>query len=821
MNYKNSFFTIFLIVLLCLQASAQQKLNFNQNWQFTSIEIKGDTGRVHVGTNFKDQFLTENVSVGNSAINEKTYSYSQEIKHLNRAIWQKVSLPHSAFLEDLVVKRAREGVAYYKKNFAIPSDYKGKRLTLEFEGAMQIAWIWINGKFVCRHLGGYLPFIIDITNFARYGQQNSIMVKLDNRPSPFVPPGKEVNKMDFLYYSGLYRNVWLNVKNPLHITDANFIERIGGGGIFVTYPEVEAVKAVMNIRTNVINEDINSNIFSIKQELLDSRGRIITMKQDTKILLEKGKDRHYSQQLIVKDPMLWSPDHPYLYHLRTTLWEKGKMVDKKVTKIGIRSFYISKETGFLLNGKPLRLTGSNRHMNYPWIGNALSNNANARDAILIKQSGMNCIRLAHYPQAPSFYDACDSLGILLIDCVPGWQYYNRDSEFINNSFNDIRQTIRRDRNHPSILLWEVSLNEAYPPADYRCKQVEVAKSEWPSGLNFYTSGDSYFTKACYDVPYDDWADNIEKRNNTTYPNQAYLIREYGDFEFGGTKSTTRQTRNKGENGLLQQAWNLQWEHNRNRQTYPRCIGDLTWEFVDGISGYMPGIQGWGIVDIKRIPKYSYYFFQSQRRDWKPMCYIANDWVSQDSISKVIVYSNCDKVALFVNGKKILCQKPDNGPDYPYGNLEYGGKLFSCGDCKGLSSPPFTFNNVKFIPGELKAVGYKKDKPVISYSVHTPKCPGQLKLVVDTKGIPLKADGSDVVFVRAYVLDKSGNPVLTASNKIKFSITGDARIISPTVVKAEAGIATILLQTGKKHSKITIFATSIGLSSCSKVVEIKK
>src|SRR5699024_8737908 len=136
------------------------------------------------------------------------------------------------------------------------------------------------------------------------------------------------------------------------------------------------------------------------------------------------------------------------------------------------------------NGKPVRITGSNRHMNYPWIGNALSNHANYRDAKLIKEAGINFIRLSHYPQDPSFYDACDRLGIMLIDCTPGWQFFNKSKFFKQNAFKDIRQMIRRDRNHPSVVLWETSLNEAYPPSSFRCRQVEVACSEWWGIGNF-------------------------------------------------------------------------------------------------------------------------------------------------------------------------------------------------------------------------------------------------------------------------------------------------------------------------------------------------
>ncbi len=404
---------------------------------------------------------------------------------------------------------------------------------------------------------------------------------------------------------------------------------------------------------------------------------------------------------------------------------------------------------------------------------------------------------------------------MLIDAAPGWQFFNQSQEFINNDLSDIRQMIRRDRNHPSIVLWEVSLNEAYPPADFRCMQVQCAKNEWGDTLNFYTSGDSYYTKACYDIPYDDWADNIDARNNTTYPDHPYLVREYGDYEFGGDLSTSRQPRSGGENGMLQQAWNLQWEHNRNRQLFPRCIGDLTWAFFDGVSGNLTGIKSWGIADIQRIAKFSYYFFQSQKRNnARPMCYIANYWDGSGSTNKVIVYSNCDEVALYVNGKKIADQYPDNGPDAPYGTaLDKGGLPFDAGNAKALSSPPFTFKDIKFAPGELMAIGYNgAHEQAASDTVYTPGAAAKIQLSAATEGVGLKADGADVIFVYAKVVDAKGHAEPNDTSKVRFRISGPAKIISPSCTQAEAGIATILLQSTTQAGSIKVMAYSAGLKT---------
>ncbi|MDE1193353.1 MAG: glycoside hydrolase family 2 TIM barrel-domain containing protein [Arachidicoccus sp.] len=816
-SYK-PFFSALILLSIYQHVFSQQKINFDYNWRFTSIEFTRDNVQKKAGKNWNDQFSTEKVSVIDSSLSAQL-PLDNTLEPVKNHEWSDVTLPHVAFPEPLIVNQPREGIAYYKKDFNIPDSLNGKIITLEFEGAMQIAWVWINGSFIKRHLGGYLPFVIDLTHIIKYGRKNTIVVRLDNRSNLQVPPGKPVNHLDFLYYSGLYRDVWLTIQNPLHITNANQIDRAAGGGIFVTYPSVSENKAVVDIKTNVINEFHKGIEFVLKQELYDMEGKLAAITTNENLSIEKGNDKQYHQQLMVTYPALWSPDSPNLYKLYSKVIIGKKVIDEKITKIGIRSIHIDVRHGLLINNKPVRLEGTNRHQSYPWIGNALSDNANYRDAIMIKNAGMNCVRLAHYPQDPSFYDACDSLGILLIDCVPGWQFFNQSATFINNNFSDIRQMIRRDRNHPSILLWETSLNETYPAASFRCKQVEVAKSEWPSGNNFYTSGDSYFTKACYDVPYDDWADNIEARNNTTYPDNPYLIREYGDYEFGGDLSTSRQLRGNGEDGLLQQAWNLQWEHNRNRQMYPRCIGDLNWAFFDGVSGNLSGIKSWGIADIMRIPKFAYYFFQSQKKNAAPMCYIANYWDGKDTSGKVIVYSNCDEIKLLLNGKDIAHQYSDQGPDTPYKTaLDKGGHPFDDGNARGLSSPPFTFSNTNYVPGELKAVAYRDGREVTSYVVHTPGKAAKICLEQATQGIPLQANSSDVIFVYAKIVDSAGNLVVNDSSMVHFYINGPAKLISPNLTKAEAGIATVLLQGATKPGLIKLTAESNGLREC--IIEVK-
>ncbi|UAY55524.1 glycoside hydrolase family 2 protein [Arachidicoccus terrestris] len=818
------------LLMIIADAPAQAQLvmeplqKFNTGWEFTALAFTHADGQKTgvkrgLGKDWSDQFNVQVVNKEDTDYKDSSTNFDQERARLKAAKWQKVILPHTAFIEPVPIETPTEGYAYYRKTFTVPSKLKGKIIQLAFDGVMQIADVWINGRFVKRHQGGYLPFTLDLTDRLNYGKKNTIFIKVDNRASPLIPPGKPVTKLDFIYYSGIYRDTWLHITDPLHITIATAIHTTGGGGVFIHYEGLERAgehRGRIKIRTNIQNQDRRARTFRIVQRLVDQKGRQAGRWQTPMQQLPAGTDSTFVQNVLVEHPHLWSLEDPYRYTLVTSIMQNGVTIHQVRTRIGLRTIRITKEKGLLINDQPVRLMGSNRHMNYPWIGNALSDNANIRDAVLVKRAGINALRLGHYPQDPSFYDACDSLGILLIDCIPGWQFFNKAASFKALVMRDIREMIRRDRNHPAVFLWEVSLNEAYPPKEFRVAQSAVAHREWQDSTDFYTSGDSYFTKAAWDVPYDDWNGDPGARNNTTYPDHPFLVREYGDYEFGGGESSSRKSRAAGEKALLQQAWNLQWEHNRNQVYYPRCIGDMTWAFFDGMAGLTNIVEYWGMADLYRIPKFSYYFFQSQKRKPNPMVYIANYWEKgPNNKRKVIVYSNGDSVRLSVNGRQIATQGPDRGPDRPYGtDLEKGGHPFTGGDASHLASPPFTFRAVPFQAGELKAEGIQRGKVVAISNVYTPGKPVRIQLSVADQGVPLQADGADAVFIHATLMDAAGHPVFSAdsasSRLIQFSVHGSARIVSPELSATQAGIATILLQSTGKRGEIEIEATAEGL-----------
>jgi beta-galactosidase len=824
---KQSFLLIllsFLFQFVFAQTSSKKILDFDHGWELYRIE---DTAHfqnqavIRKGTTFASQFNYDVIakrnqsadSIVNAEITEALQGYKTEYPKIATLKWEKVALPCPARYEEKLNpgKDQFVGICYYRKKFVIPADIKNKLLSIKFDGAMQVASVWVNGKFVMQHQGGYLPFSVPLKDTK---PENEIIVRLDNRDNPNTPPGKPLAKLGFLYWSGIYRDAWLIADNSIHITDPVESNTVAGGGIFVRYENVSDCSATILIKTEIENSlSQSTGGIKVKQTILDKNGKSIQQINSNPFSLKEKTKKEAEQNIVLKNPRLWSPDNPYLYQLITEVWLKGNLVDKKTTPIGIRTLSYSRWEGFKLNGKPLRIVGTNRHQDHPFIGNALSDNEQYRDLKRIKEAGMNFVRLAHYPNDPSVYDICDSLGIMVADPIPGWQFFNNNILFKERVFRDIRQMIRRDRNHSCVIMWEASLNESYPPDSFRIRSSYIAHEEYP-GNQCFTSGDIYGSiKTAWDVPYNGWEDPFG-RPQDVQPERPGFVREYGDYEFGGSESTTRVNRSNGEKDLLANSWNFQWEHNllRGPEYYPWTIGDANWAFFDGFEAPDTTTSDWGVMDVYRIPKFSYYFFRSQMdndlkingADNKPMIFIANWWAPRDTTTKVIVYSNCDEVALYINNKLIKKQKPDNGPDSPYGDWEKGGNSFDGGNSRHLQHPPFTFTDIKFEKGELKAVGYIRNKVADSTVRRTPEQPDSLHIEVNFVGKPLISDGADVVFVYVSVTDKNGTVnVLDNSTQVQLEVSGAATIVSPAISKVRGGIASFLIRSKDAHGLILL------------------
>ncbi len=711
----------------------------------------------------------------------------------SEAGWETVTLPHTPRIEKYDETHPWQGICWYRKTIAPDPAWAGKRVSVQFGAAMQIAQVWVNGNPKVTHLGGYLPFTVDLTEDAATGKPLVIAVRLDNRDTKLVPPGKPTNDLDFNYPGGLYRGVKLIVTDPVHVSDPIAANIVAGGGVFVTYSDVSDQSATVHVKTDVANDgETLAHQCRVRSTLLDGAGQAVAEAISEPTLLSAHDHHEFVQTLLVDSPKLWHPDHPNLYTLRTTVSREGTPTDEIHTRIGIRSFVLDNRVR--INGQEFHMMGSNRHQEYPYLEYALSPNAGKRDAQRIKDGGFNHIRLSHYPQDPAFLDACDELGILVQAPVPGWQIFNENPSFVSGTYQNIRDLIRRDRNHPSIIFWEPNLNETGPPKDWCRTAWEIAHEEYP-GPECYTFGDAYPGG---------WHPGWDVK---------HFIREYGDFGFGGNESTSRQTRGQGELAMLQQVWNFQWSHNGDWAQWSdpksKFYGDATWVMFDYNRGYYPKQEHSGMMDIFRLPKYVYYFFQSQRDpallrtdvESGPMVFVASDWTQRTSPSRVVVFSNCDAVELSANGKIIARQKPDSGPDTPYSpkkadladtnGTQYdnsGGYMFDGGNAKHLDHPPFTFVGVPYVPGTLKAIGYLAGKPVAEMTVRTPGDPSSLRLTFDTQRRPLAADGADAIFVRAEILDKNGTVVpLNALPSLKLTVSGPAHLVATDSLHVEAGV----------------------------------
>lgn len=793
MNKKNIvFFALSLLFALPLGAHS---IKINTDWEFQrlkkeqkQIEIKNQ------GSDWSSQFNIQHVEAQNQALAVHPDTLKQEFNQLSMGNWEKINLPHTPFVEPLVVLHQWQGICYYRKILNVSKKEIDKQLWLEFEGAMHLADVWVNGQHLIQHSGGYTPFVVDVTGMLHADRGNEILVRLDNRNNPLIPPGKPLETLDFCYYGGLYRDVNLIVKHPVHITHPIMANEVAGGGIFVTYPYVSKQEAEIKVKTQVSNKVGTQRHLTIRHTLYEwskkkGRGKKVAL-VESPLVLAAGTTQHHTQQFTVNNPKLWYPDSPALYVLCTEVMDGRKVTDCEDTRIGIRRIEMTREKGFVINDKPLKLEGSNRHQEYPYVGNAISDQAQYRDMYQIRDNGFNTVRLGHYPQDPSVLEACDELGLLVIEPIPGWQFFNKAQGFVDHTYKDIRDLIRRDRNHPSVIMWETTLNESWPPKSWKDQAVRIAHEEFP-GDQCYTSGDTYGYDG-FDVCYNDWKEGYNRPNTTSKPG---FIREYYDYEFGGHYSTTRVTRGDGDYALMQNAWNAQWSHNRYRAYYPWTIGGAVWSMYDYNRGCCDNICYSGLADLFRLPKFGLLYFRTQMKEGTftpagPMTYevfINSHWL-EGSSDTLQVYGNVDEVKLQLNGRVIARQYPDDKPS----TSEYVSRPDG-GNAENIDFPPFTFFNVNWERGELKAIGYKDGKTVAEHVVRTPGAVEAMDITYFESGV--SASCRDLLIVYVNLKDLQGTGCFGENNReVKLEVLQGGELRGPATIKAEAGVASFLVAT---------------------------
>lgn len=739
--------------------------------------------------------------------------------------WEVVQLPHG--LENLPTEASGcvnyQGEAWYRKHFSPDSRLNGRKLFLHFEAIMGKSKVWVNGKLMTEHFGGYLPVIVDISNEINWGKDNIITVWTDNSNDPAYPPGKPQEVLDFSYFGGIYRDCWLVSHDQVHITDPNFENVVAGGGLFVAYDRVSSAQSDITLKLHVRNEKKQSFGGKVEYELIDTAGvKKAFFSQRLNILPDSAISVDGLMRL--KNPELWSPESPYLYTLNVRIKDgKGRVVDGYRRRIGIRSIEFKGKDGFWLNGHPYEkpLIGANRHQDFAIVGNALSNSLHWRDAKKLRDAGLKVIRNAHYPQDPAFMDACDELGLFVIVNTPGWQFWNDKPIFAQRVFSDIRNMVRRDRNHPSVWMWEPILNETWYPADFAKKTRTTVDEEYPypycyCGCDATARGKEHFRILFTHPTLGDAEDALQSMVDSI----TYFTREWGDNvdDWSSHNSPSRVSRAWGEVPMQVQAKHYaspDYQYTCYEtlfQTSRQHVGGCLWHSFDHQRGYHPDPFYGGLMDVFRQPKYSYYMFMAQRDPRKsniiaetgPMIYIAHE-MTPFSPRDVTVYSNCDEVRLtvFKDGKQYAYKKPVREKGMPSPVIRFEN-VYDFMEDKGLS------RRGKRAEVYMLAEGLIDGKVVVTEKRIPARRPSKIVLWLDNNGVDLVADGSDLVTVVAGVADADGNIKHLNNYHIRFSIEGEGGIVGDESVLANPrpvvwGTAPILVRSTLNSGKIKIRA----------------
>lgn len=744
--------------------------------------------------------------------------------------WNLVSLPDG--IEYVPTEASGcvnyQGEVWYRKHFTPEVSWKGKQLFLHFEAIMGKSKVWINGTLVNEHFGGFLPVIANVTEYIKYGEDNVIAVWADNSNDPSYPPGKPQDQLDFTYFGGIYRDCWMIVHNNVFITDPNYENETAGGGLFVSFGQISEKSAEVRLDAHIRNLSDKSFSGKVAYQLFDKDNRLVCQ-ADKSFSVSKGKARKTSLTLTVENPELWEPDSPYLYQLHVLIKDKsGQTVDGYRRRIGIRSIEFKGKDGFWLNGKPYPypLIGANRHQDFAVIGNALSNSLHWRDAKKLRDAGLRVIRNAHYPQDPAFMDACDELGLFVIVNTPGWQFWNNEPVFAQRVYSDIRNMVRRDRNHPSVWMWEPILNETWYPEDFAKNVVDILHEEYPypycyAGCDVTAKGHEYFP-----IHFTHPLNGAGGAFNTATmdPKISYFTREWGDNvdDWNSHNSPSRVNRAWGEVPMLIQAQGYaktDYKYTCYDALYRNTrqhMGGCLWHSFDHQRGYHPDPFYGGIMDAFRQPKLSYYMFCSQRpaetndkliAENGPMVFIANA-MTPFSPKDVTVYSNCDEVRLTYckDGKQLVYKKEKTN--------------------EGMPSPVITFKDVwdvmydkqlararKHADSYLLAEGLVDGKVVATHKVMPARRPSQIKLWADNEGMQTTADGSDLITVVAAITDDNGNIKRLNNCHIKFEIEGPGELVASeeTFTNPRAvqwGTAPILVRAKAQEGSIKIKASVV-------------
>jgi beta-galactosidase len=751
-------------------------LNFNEGWKF----YKGDVS------------------------NGQNTSY-------NDSSWSSVTLPHDWSIFNTFNQSSASGsgggyldggMGWYRKTFTVPSDYTGKKVFIDFDGAYMNSQVWINGTLLGTRPYGYISFEYDLTPYLNIGGSNVIAVKLNNN----LPTSRWYSG------SGIYRNVWLTVMEPVHVAYC---------GMSVTTPTVTSSSATANVSTQILNQGSSEKSVSLKTTLMDADGNSVASNTSSAANIAANGNNTFSQNLSVSSPHLWSPASPYIYTVQTQVVVDGTVVDTYKSTMGFRYFNFSNTTGFSLNGVNMKLNGVCLHHDLGSLGTAVNYRAIQRELQMMKDMGCNAIRTSHNPADPQFLEICDRLGLIVMeeafDCWETGKVTNDYHLYFKSwAQTDVQAMVTRDRNHPSILMWSVG-NEIPSPTAATATNlrnwVRAIDTTRPVTCGFFavSMGDANPIAAAnaLDLVGYNYFPYTYDGGHSAHPDwkmfgseTSSAVRSRGIYKTPTNTNILTGSDNQCssfDNSVVSWGSSAESSYNEiNKRNY--MAGEFIWTGFDYIGEPTP--YGWpakssyfGIVDTCGFPKDIYYFYQSK---WstKPMVHILPHWNwSSGTNVEVWAYSNCDTVELFLNGTSI------------------GSK--SVGTSGHLSW------NVPWASGTLRAKG-TKGGTVVYDQVVTAGAASKVLLKPDKTTI--NSDGRDLVYIETDIADANDTVVPSATNSVNFSISGPGVIVGvdngnaislepykASSRKAFSGKCLVIVQTTKSSGTIVVTASSSGLA----------
>ena len=708
--------------------------------------------------------------------------------------FEQITLPHTNIVLPYhnFDNREYQFISTYRKRFRLPEQRNGRRVYVDFDGAMIASTVSINGHMLGDYEGGYTPFSFDLTDYLKDDGDNLLTVTLDSTERPDIPPYGGV--VDYLTFGGIYRDVHLRYVEPVHVVN-----------VFIRPKDVLSDSPQVDINVTIANKSNVQQTVTIKSRMTVWQGanEQYAVAPDSIVTIPADNNGNTLVQFASIDPLpvkLWSLESPTRYTLLMFIEVNGTVVDRQRIQFGFREAQF-RDDGFYLNGEKLKLMGLNRHQTYPYIGAAAPKRLQEKDADIIKyELGCNIVRTSHYPQSPHFLRRCDEIGLLVFEEIPGWQHIG-DEDWQGISLRDVEAMIVRDRNHPSIVLWGVRINESLDNTAFYTRTNELAHKLDPTrqtgGVRFWQH--SEFLEDVY--TFNDFSNSIQAPVQT-----PHLVTEFSghmyptktfDQEERAVEHALRHARIQDKQmGMGNVAGAIGWcafDYNTHR------------EFGSG-----DRICYHGVMDMFRLPKFAAYVYESQIDPAvRPVLHAATYWTmgdrSEGGINPLVAFSNCDEIELFTGDQFIGKYQPDR-EQFPH-----------------LPHAPFTIKGLNLLWGahkfeDMRMVGYVNGEAVIEHYISGDGIPKKLVLEVDDA--ELKADGADMTRLAFKITDQYGNRLPYAMQPVSFEIDGPAQLIGENPFALVGGQAALYIKAGKEAGTVIVRATTARLADAEVRVEIK-